>query len=657
MSTAAPNLNWTTATTEQNGDPSLAIVDIIVIFVYFAVILAIGLWATFTSSRKSVKGYFLAGKNMVWWPVGCSLFASNIGAVHFIGLSGTGAIAGIAVASFEWLAAYLILLLGWCFVPIYVSSGVYTMPEYLQKRYGGQRLRVTTAIISMFLYVTTKIAVDLYAGALFIQLTLGINLYLAIVSLLAVTAIYTILGGLRAVIYTDTMQTVIMVIGGLILMFLGFEKIGGYDKLEEKYMNAIPQSTLDKLGTENATSCGLPRSDSFHMLRHPVDSDLPWPAMISGIAIIGTLYFCSDQVIVQRVIAANSIQDAKGGCILAALLKITPMYLMVMTGMISRVLFADEVACSNPADCEEICQNPQGCSNIAYPMLVLGVLPAGLRGVMVASMLSALMSSLTSIFNSTSTIFTLDIWKRIRKSATEREQLIVGKLTVLALVVISILWIPILSSSAGGQLFVYINVVLAALGSPIVSLFIYGILWPRANEKGAFWGLVVGFTVGLTRLILELFYVAPSCGEPETRPPIIYKINYMYVSPIIFVISSVVIICVSFLTKPPHENELYGTTWSTIRKRKTTVANNSSGDLNMREMEAGVIGSPKEEDIDNELSALDGMNKDEGSSVSVSLQENQYLTELYENPKWSFVLNTAAICVMITVAFLVGLHA
>ncbi|XP_077970602.1 sodium/mannose cotransporter SLC5A10-like [Styela clava] len=651
-------IETTTAANGTQGDnfksSVLSSVDIIVIVLYFIVTLAVGLWASRSSSRRSVKGYFLAGRSMSWLPVGASLFASNIGTGHFIGLAGTGAANGIAIGSFEWIAPYLILLLGWVFLPVYVSCGVYTMPEYLRKRYGGQRLRIAMSVISMMLYVLTKIAVDIYAGALFIQLALGINMYLAIVSLLVVASVYTILGGLKAVIYTDTMQTVVMLIGGVLVMAMSFAKIGGYNVLEERYMNAIPKTTIDSWGTSNSTTCGVPRADSFHIFRDAVDSDLPWPGMLSGIFLLGTWYWCTDQVIVQRALASNSIQHAKGGCVLAGFLKLIPMYIIVMTGMVSRVLFPDEVACVEPSECERVCQNPEGCSNIAYPKLVLEVLPTGLRGIMVAAMLSALMSSLTSIFSSTSTIFTLDIWTRIRKTATEKEQLIVGKITVVLLVAISILWIPILLTSAGGQLFIYLQGIQSALGPPIFAIYFYGILFPRINEKGAFWGLIVGFSGGIIRLILDFSHKAPPCGDDEYRPAILFKINYLYVSSIVFAASTIVIFTVSYLTAPPKEKELYGTTWKTIHKRMAE-SHGRKPSLEERvvvepsenvEPESNEMVEKKEEDINNDYRA----------ETDQSKPSEYHLSDLYEDEGYAFWLNAIAISLIIITTFLMGYY-
>nr|XP_002131980.1 sodium/glucose cotransporter 5-like [Ciona intestinalis] len=630
----------------------LGTVDIVIIVVYMVATISLGLWASRIGARGSVSEYFLAGKRMFWLPVGASVFVSNIGSVHFVGLAGSGAITGISVGAFEWVSAFYILCLGWFLLPIYVRSKVYTMPEYLHKRYGGSRLRVILSVLSLAMYVLTKIAVDLFAGALFIQQALNINMYVAIVSLLVITAAYTLLGGLKAVIYTDTMQTLILLIGGILLMVISFSKVGGYENLKKLYMEAIPQTTKDILAMGNFTTCGIPRDDAFHLFRDPINSDLPWPGMIFGISILAFYYFGTDQVIVQRVLAAKSVNHGKAGCVLAASLKILPVYMFVMAGMVSRALFPNEVACAVPSECLKICGNEQGCSNIAYPKLVLEVLPSGLRGIMVAAMLSALMSSLTSIFNSTSTVFTIDVWKRIRKGATEREMLIVGKVTVCVLVVISILWVPVLLSSAGGQVFIYLNSVLASLAPPIAMLYFLGVLCPQVNEKGAFWGFVVGIAIGITRLVLDFVYPAPGCDQLDTRPAIVAKVNYLYVAVIVFIVSNLVAIAVSYFTKKLSPEQLANVTWFTL-----TVDQKSDDEKKIHldgddEIEMQQIASCDGDEKYHGQDSIRKVNPDSG----IQYLSNPVLTGSGK-VRWGNVINAAAILLMVVMGFLIGYYA
>ncbi|KAL4230431.1 hypothetical protein ACF0H5_010813 [Mactra antiquata] len=474
--------------------------------------------------RNSVKGYFLAGRNIHWLPIGFSLFASNIGSEHFIGLAGSGAKSGIAVAAFEW-------------------------------------------------------GVDLYAGSIFIQQALGWNIYISISAIVVITAIYTIIGGLSAVIFTDTLQTVIMLVGSVILAILAYIKVGGLWALEYKYPYAIPQS----YDPSTNDTCGLPRDDAFIILRDSVTADLPWPGVLIRSTIASLWYWCTDQVIVQRTLAARNVGHARGGTIIAGYLKLTVLFSIIIPGMISRVLYPDEVGCIDPEVCKSVCDNENGCSNIAYPKLVLELAPIGLKGLMMAVMMSALMSSLTSIFNSAATLFTMDIWKKIRKDASERELLISGRLFVAVLVGVSIAWIPLIKSSQEGQLFVYIQAVTGYIATPLSSIFLLAVLVPRINEEGAFWGLLIGQLAGVVRLVLDFIYPSPACGEPDMRPAIISDLNFTYFSAISIVLSALVAVVLSFCTSKPDYDKIKGlTVWSvhklgisrsSISSRRKTIIN------------------------------------------------------------------------------------
>ncbi|KAM8951504.1 sodium/myo-inositol cotransporter 2 isoform 4-T4 [Lycaon pictus] len=469
--------------------------DIAVLVLYFIFVLAVGLWSTVKTKRDTVKGYFLAGADMVWWPVGASLFASNVGSGHFVGLAGSGAATGISVTAYELSGLFLVLMLAWIFLPIYIA---------------GQ--------------------VDMYAGAIFIQQSLHLDLYMAIVGLLAITALYTI---------------------------AGFAAIGGMEGLKEKYFLALASNR-----SENS-SCGLPREDAFHIFRDPLTSDLPWPGIIFGMSIPSLWYWCTDQVIVQRSLAAKNMSHAKGGSLMAAYLKVLPLFIMVFPGMVSRVLFPDQVACADPETCLKVCSNPSGCSDIAYPKLVLELLPTGLRGLMMAVMVAALMSSLTSIFNSASTIFTMDLWNYIRPRASEKELMIVGRAFVLLLVLVSIAWIPVVQASQGGQLFIYIQSISSYLQPPVAVVFIMGCFWKRTNEKGAFSGLILGLLLGLIRMVLDFVYVQPRCDQPDDRPSVVKDIHYLYFSMILSAVTLITVSTVSWFTEPPSKEMVSRLTWFT----------------------------------------------------------------------------------------------
>nr|XP_033819037.1 sodium/glucose cotransporter 5 isoform X1 [Geotrypetes seraphini] len=548
-----------------NPEQTFNISDIIVIVAYFVLNVAVGIWSSCRVSRNTLSGYFLAGRNMTWWPIGASLFASSEGSGLFIGLAGTGAAGGIAVAGFEWNATYILLALAWIFVPVYISSGIITMPEYLQRRFGGERIQMYLSALSLLLSVFTKISTDLYSGALFVQVCLGWNLYVSTILMLVVTALYTIAGGLAAVIYTDALQTVIMIVGAVILTVTAFNKIGGYQNLQEAYSMAVPSKIVPN------TTCHLPRSDAMHLFRDPVSGDLPWTGMTFGLTILATWYWCTDQVIVQRSLSAKNLSHAKAGSILASYLKMLPMIFIVMPGMISRALYPDAVACVDPEECVKVCGAEVGCSNIAYPKLVIMLMPSGLRGLMIAVMMAALMSSLTSIFNSSSTLFTMDIWRKIRKNATERELLLVGRIVTVVLVVVSVVWIPILQNANSGQLYVYIQSVTSYLAPPVTAVFTLAVFWKRTNEHGAFWGLMVGLVVGLGRMILEFVYPIPRCGVYDERPSVLKDVHYLHFAIILCALTVGVVVGISLLTEPPLQSQIKNLTWWTITQERTPM--------------------------------------------------------------------------------------
>ncbi|XP_018025308.1 sodium/glucose cotransporter 4 [Hyalella azteca] len=548
-----------------------------VIIGYFVFVLAVGL----VSSRKSkgdVSSFFMASRNMHWIPVGASLFASNVGSGHFIGLAGTGAASGIGIAAFEINATFVLLLLGWLFVPVYMSSGVYTMPEYLRERFGGQRIRIYLSVLALLLYVFTKISADLFAGALFIQEAIGQSspewLYFSVLILLAIAAIFTMAGGLTAVMWTDFVQTILMVLGALVLTGIAFSRVGGYEQLVYKYPLALPSKLA--FDTNNKT-CNAPPPYAFNLMRPIVGSDLPWTGIVFGLTILAIWCWCTDQVIVQRTLASRNIIHAKAGCILGGWLKFLPLWLLVFPGMIARVLFPEEVGCVDPETCKKFCGSAAGCTNKAYVKLVLELLPDGLRGLMLAVMMAALMSSLTSIFNSSSTIFTMDIWACVRRNAwkkrsprlVEIEQLIVGRISVLVLVIISVVWIPVIQNSTSSQLFVYIQSITSFLAPPLTAVYILAVFWTRTNEPGAFWGLMIGLVVGLLRFVLEFAYVIPPCGsaEPDPRPEIIKRlvgdVHFLHFSILLCVFTAIVTVSVSLLTQPIPDKCLHRLTYWT----------------------------------------------------------------------------------------------
>ncbi|KAM7538185.1 hypothetical protein Aperf_G00000079452 [Anoplocephala perfoliata] len=430
------------------------------------------------------------------------------------------------------------------------------------------------------------IPADLYAGGLFIQQAMQISIYPAVILLLVISALFTIMGGLTAVIWTDFAQTVIMIVGAFYLTIRSLHLTGGLESMFYHYLNAIPnttrvyRSTLFKPDRSNFTSlnpdlygsnmdrqvilkladseaakqgiyaeCQIPSSSALNLFKSASSDVLPWTGSVFGLTISSTWYWCTDQVIVQRTLAAKNLSHARGGIILASVLKILPLWLMVVPGMTARVLFADTVACGSASVCKEVCGKPVGCSDIAYPSLVLNVLPSGARGLMLAVMMASLVSSLTSIFNSASTIFTVDIWKLIRPECSDAEVMIVGRVCVIILVGIGIAWLPIVQLS--DELFNYIQSVTGYLAPPICAVYVLAVIWKRTNEIGCFTALVIGLFIGLTRFGWELAYAKTPCGEAIVNPPhYLLKLHYLHFTIILFAITFLVAICVSLISPP-----------------------------------------------------------------------------------------------------------
>ncbi|KAF4085823.1 hypothetical protein AMELA_G00099460 [Ameiurus melas] len=647
--------------------------DIIVIIGYFVIVIGVGIWSMFRTNRGTVGGYFLAGRTMVWWPVGASLFASNIGSGHFVGLAGTGAASGIAVGSFEWNALFIVLLLGWLFVPVYLTAGVITMPQYLKKRFGGTRISLYLSVISLFLYIFTKISVDMFSGAVFIQQALGWNIYIAVIALLSITALYTVTGGLAALMYTDTVQTFVIIAGAFVLMGFSFYEVGGYSALLDKYSSALPSIRLspDLQYLNISPNCYTPREDAFHLLRDPVNGDLPWPGVLFGIAIVGGWYWCTDQVIVQRCLAARSLTHVKAGCILCGYLKLLPMFLMVFPGMISRVLYPDEVGCVVPDECKRVCGTEVGCSNIAYPKLVVSIMPRGLRGLMLAVMLAALMSSLASIFNSSSTLFTMDIWTRIRPQARDRELMIVGRMWVLCIVAISICWIPVVQAAQSGQLFDYIQSVTSYLAPPIAAVFFLAIFVKRVNEPGAFWGLTGGLVMGLCRIGPEFYFGSGSCLFPSKCPSLICGVHYLYFAVLLFFCTGILVLLVSYCTSPIDNKHLHRLVFSLRYSKEERVdldweeeergrnARREAEEKNKAVCDEDKTGNGRKSGLSHLIAwfcGLSGSQAPEPTEEEV-IEASKELPDISEDPIWKHFVTANALIMMAVAVFCWGFYA
>ncbi|XP_052510445.1 sodium/glucose cotransporter 1-like [Budorcas taxicolor] len=549
---------------------SISTLDVLVIVLYFLLVLGIALWVILSCSRGTVEDFFLAGRNLVWWQIGAFLFASNIGTGHFMGLAGKGVSSGIAVGAFEWNAAFILCALGWVFSPVYMKSGVVTLPRYLRKRFGGYRIQLLLAILYLLIHIFSKISVEICTGAVFMRLLLGLDVYLASMVLLSVTGIYSITGGFAAVVYTDILHASFMVLGSVFLMVYAFNEIGGYQELESRYPEAKPALTWEGNWTA-PVECFMPRADAFHIFRDPITGDIPWPGVIFGLSTISLYYWCTDQTFVQGCLAGKNLSHVKGGCVLCGFLKLLPMFSIVMPGMISRVLYTDKVACAVPSECKKYCGIQASCSPIAYPLLMLELLPSGIRGLVVSALWASLMSSLTAVFSSASAVFTMDIYPHIRPTATRKELMITGRFFVIVLLAVSIAWVPALQVAHREQLFEYMHSVLSYLTPPVAAVFLLAIFCKRVTEQGAFWGLASGLVIGSVRMLAELAYGPWSCSENRRCPRAICGVHYLYFAVALFTVSLLTVLGVSMFTVPIPDKHLHRLCWSLRNSQEERV--------------------------------------------------------------------------------------
>src|SRR5215475_11437559 len=508
---------------------TLAPVDLVIIGIYFVLVFGIGFY--FSRKERTSEDYFLAGRNIGWFAIGASLFVSNISTEHFIGLAGSGATSGLAGGNFEWQASCILLLLGWVFVPFYLRSNVFTMPEFLERRF-NRNCATYLAGISIIAYIFTKISVHLYAAAIVLERVVGWNQWTAAIILVVATGIYTVAGGLAAVIYTDLVQTLILLAGAIALTLIGLDKVGGFEALR-----------------------ALVPSDYFHMMRPMSDPEFPWTGIFFGAPILGIWYWCTDQVIVQRVLSAKDEGHAKAGTIFAGFLKILPVFMLVLPGIIAFALFPEQV------------RKP----DFAYPTLVLNLLPTGLVGLVMAALLAAVMGAMSSVFNSASTLVTLDFYKKLRPNASENQLVNFGRIATGFMVVLGLLWVPFIHLISS-QLYIYLQSVQAYISPPIAACFVLGILWPRLNGTGAITSLLAGFVLGATRFILELADRAGGGQLEATSVGWLIKMNFLHYAIFMFVVCSVVLVGVSLMTPAPDRKKLAGLTFATVDDKIETVA-------------------------------------------------------------------------------------
>jgi len=542
-------------------------VDWLIILGYFLIIMALA-WHVIRKRQDTPTDYFLAGRHLGWLIVGASIFASNIGSEHLVGLAGSGATDGVAMAHYE-LHAWCLLVLGWVMVPFYMRSKVFTMPEFLEKRFSPAS-RTVLSLISLVAYVLTKIAVGIFAGGIVFSVLLpDINFFgldsfwVGSILVIVFTGIYTILGGLRAVAYTEAMQTVVLVLGSVLVTIFGLKALGGWGELR-----AIAGSEMFNLwkplvpaGIEGTWA---PVREAGRMAWY-FNDNYPWVGMLFCAPIIGLWYWCTDQYIVQRALGAPNEREARRGSIAAAFLKLLPVFIFIIPGMIA---FALAKSGQSPVIQEQLI-GPGGEllraeAQKAFPLLVATVLPIGVRGIVVAGLLAALMSSLAGVFNASSTLFTMDFYSRLRPNVSQARLVWMGRVATTVMVLIGLFWIPVIRGGRG--LYDYLQGVQSYLAPPIFVVFFLGVFWKRMNAKGCLSALLTGFALGLFRLAVDT-PVKLAGGFAYAEGSFFWIVNnifFQYYSLIIFLVCVAVAVAVSLATSPPVYDRISGLTYGTV---------------------------------------------------------------------------------------------
>lgn len=502
-----------------------------VLGVYLAALIGVAIWVIL-QKNKDTSDYFLAGRNVGWFVIGASIFASNIGSEHVVGLAGTGAESGMPMAHYE-LHAWIVLLLGWLFLPFYFRSNAFTMPEFLEKRFDS-RSRWFLSVFSLVGYVITKVSVTIYAGGVVVSELLGIPFWYGAIGIVVFTGVYTVVGGMKAVIYTETLQTIILIAGSVIITILGLQEVGGWSNLK-----------------------AIAGSEHFNMWRPMTDPDFPWTGMLIVGTIVGVWYWCTDQYIVQRTLAANNIKIGRRGAIFGAYLKLLPIFIFLIPGIIAFALAKQGVITYEKSD--EV-----------FPVLVKTLLPVGLKGLVAGGLMAALMSSLASVFNSCSTIFTIDIYKKLKPTTPEQKLLTIGKVATTLVVVLGIIWILIMEKIGGGVLYQYLQSVQSYIAPPITAVFLLGVIWKRTNATAAIITLFSGLGVAALRIIAEI-YEPQLSGFLKTFA----TINFAHMAIFMFIFSVLVCIGASLATNPPNYTNIAGLSLGTLTKEDRLLQENS----------------------------------------------------------------------------------
>jgi SSS family solute:Na+ symporter len=565
---------------------TLGTYDWIAIAAYFSILAGVAVWVI-NQREDTAADYFLAGRNLGWWVIGASIFASNIGSEHIVGLAGSGAKDGVALAHYE-LHAWCLLVLAWVFVPFYMRSQVFTMPEFLERRFSVGS-RYILSIVSLITFVLSKIAVGIFAGGIVfstllpeMHLDLG-NIHLdsfwvGSIMVIVLTGLYTMIGGMRAVAYNDAVQVTVLIIGSATLTVYGLMKLGGWHELKsicgpEMFNLWKPIVPEGQIATWAPV---LEKAADGHIVKQAwyFNGAFPWLGMAICAPVIGLWYWCTDQYIVQRALGAPNQKIARQGSIFAAFLKLFPVYLFIIPGLICYAL-AKSGKIPELTHSFEV-QGSQG----AFPMLVKDLLPPGLRGLVVAGLLSALMGSLAGVFNACSTLFTVDIYEKLRPKASQKEIVHMGRIATGVMALIALLWIPVIQGAHG--LYEYLQAVQGYMAPPIFVVFFLGVFFKRLNAQGCLWAMIIGFLLGVFRMAVDTPVTMGMKGFQNGYQPgslfwIVNNINFQYFSILITIISAIVMIVVSQMTSEPDYARIKGLTFATTSAEDKAETRDSWG--------------------------------------------------------------------------------
>ena len=504
--------------------------DLVMVVLYVVFIVSLGFY--FARRTKTTDDYFLAGRTLTWWLIGFSLFASNVSSSTLIGLSSAAYGSGISVYNYEWMAALVLVLFAFFFLPFYLRSRIYTMPEFLEKRF-DERSRYYFSALMIFMNIVIDTAAALYAGALVVQIIYPeVDLWISVVILGILAGLYTIAGGLAAVVYTDAVQAVLLLIGALIVSVLAFGQIGGS---WEAVTSVVPPEDLS-------------------VIRPASDPVMPWPGLLTGVFLLGFYFWATNQFMVQRTLGARNLDEGRWGAIFAGFLKLPIIFIMVLPGIFGRLIYP---AAEFPALAEN--------SDLIFPTLMFDLLPVGIRGLIIAALVAAIMSSVDSTLNSASTLVTMDFIKKLRPEASNRTLVVAGRVVTFTFMALAILWAPQIINFP--DIWTYLQTMLAYLAPPVVACFVMGIFWKRANRHSAFWGLIAGHAAAALFLALSIsgiLLIQTGVLDAEAQAAVeagAGVLHFLYLAPVLFVVSVATIVVVSLTGEEPLPEKLEYT-WS-----------------------------------------------------------------------------------------------